>query len=173
MLRPAPHENATQRLMSAVYGTGVVPFHIDSANSRVPPHLTFVCLATGNASKWPTPLHDSVALPLRADEQVQLHQDVWYVDGGRERFLTSILSRPGFSQNGIVRFDPSCMKPGHPKFKRSADLLERACRGVSPIRVDWEAGVRIILDNWRVLHARGLPPQANENRVLERVMIAT
>jgi hypothetical protein len=171
LLRPIPPAAAKRRSMSAVYGMGAFPFHTDSAHFRIPPRLTLLRLAPGSVTERPTLLHDFRALRLCAEDLACLRHDVWYVNGGKGRFLTSILSRTDYSPFGLVRLDPCCMIPAHPSFKKSADVVEQACDEALPIEIDWEPGVTVILDNWRMLHARGPQPKDSEVRILERVMI--
>lgn len=40
------------------------------------------------------------------------------------------------------------------------------------ITIPWERDVTIILDNWRMLHARPALSASDDSRVLERVMVA-
>jgi alpha-ketoglutarate-dependent taurine dioxygenase len=37
--------------------------------------------------------------------------------------------------------------------------------------VDWKAGMAIVVDNWRILHGRGMPQQSDKDRKILRISI--
>jgi len=165
VLRPLSRTTASARSMSIVVGTDRQPFHTDSAHLRNPPrYLLFRALSP---STTPTLLVDFQALLLSQDELTLLSREVWVVNGGRGRFLTSIASHHPL----IVRFDPNVMRPAHPNYGSSRLVLERACGARPPLGVTWPIAQVLVIDNWRVLHARERVSASDSARALERVHV--
>jgi alpha-ketoglutarate-dependent taurine dioxygenase len=106
----------------------------------------------------------------RADREV-LEHDVWVVDGGRGRFLTSLLNRPDGVDSQMLRFDEGCMRPADKAFGEARNLLLRLTASRTQT-VRWVPGRTLVIDNWRCLHARDEDPSTHEDRVLERILVA-
>ena len=170
-LRPVNQEEARPRSLSAIWGLGAFPFHTDGSAQRRPPRYVLLRLASGSASQRPTLLQDFRALPLGRATKKSLARDVWLVNGGRGRFLTSILSSTLISGSTILRFDPACMRPCSAPTGAARAVLE-ACL-FSPAIVDWQPGKLLVFDNWRVLHARAAKAGTDPgiDRVLERIWV--
>jgi L-asparagine oxygenase len=169
-LRPKPVSEAPPRSLSARHGLDAFPYHTDAAHHVVPPRFVILRFA----SKRPSTRRTLVAsLPgrLRQGDRDVLEHDVWLVDGGRGRFLTSVLSRPDGFFEEMVRFDECCMRPAEATFgaARAVILGVLASRSVA---IDWVPSRALILDNWRTLHAREGRPHHDGDRVLERVLVA-
>ena len=171
-LRPLLREAARPNSMSARHGLGRFPFHTDSANFRVPPRYCLLRLARGSSSHRATLLVDVSTLPLDREGWAALRAGVWYTSGGRGRFLSSILSSSLVPGHEVLRFDRCCMRPAHPRADFAARTLESACARVVPTRIDWSTAFALVVDNWRILHARDVPIEPGaEDRVLERVLV--
>ena len=85
-------------------------------------------------------------------------------------FYTSILNDSTSSAGEILRFDPCCMRPACARFARSANILSKSLEGGDVYKLKWKAGSGVLIDNWRVLHARAAAEANRESkRVLERV----
>jgi hypothetical protein len=169
-LVPTEKETARSRSMSRRYGVGAFPFHTDSANMRVPPRWVLLRLAKEAQSDRATLLHDFWALPLGTEILCAMCREVWLVNGTRPPFYSSILNRRIVNGSALLRFDSCCMRPAHPNFGRSAKVLEETCANFPPTVINWYYGRVLVLDNWRMLHARadGGP---NPQRILERVLV--
>jgi len=170
-LMPTRQEDAHPRSLSAVYGVGEFPFHTDAAYVPVPPRFMLLHLVEGTSDR-PTLLHDVYLFPFTEEEKRIMSREVWLVNGGRGRFLTSLINdtlMPGFT---IVRHDRGCMKPAYQTFGQSSLILEGYCRKTDPLTISWTRELVLILDNWRMLHARGRSSDVdNECRILERVLV--
>jgi len=100
-----------------------------------------------------------------------LRRDVWLVNGGRDRFYTPIVDEDIIAGRLVFRFDPCCMRPVHDFFE-SERVVQDAIQQAKDVAIKWAPGLLLILDNWRVLHARGEAPQSDDSgRLLERVLI--
>lgn len=173
-LVPKTKEAARQKSMSALYGKAPLPFHTDSANLRVPPSLVLLRLAPGHESDRPTLIADSRAWNMSHENLQRLQNDVWLVNGGRGRFYASILSDTIVPGQILVRYDPCCMRPVTKRSHQSAAFLADAMRKNEPGQIDWTPGFAILLDNTRVLHARGARDRITEGpRALEPVLLKT
>ena len=143
--------------MSARVGRSEQPLHSDGAHHRVPPNL--VCLASEIETEVPTFLW---ALGREADIPWEaLEHGLFSVRGGSKPFLSSAL------RDGLLRFDPICMTPEDARARESSEfLLSRLGRAV---RHEWQKPRQIlVIDNRRVLHARGRVP-AGTHRSIGRV----
>jgi alpha-ketoglutarate-dependent taurine dioxygenase len=167
-------EEAYPRSLSAIYGVDAFPFHTDSAYLHIPPQFMLLRLAEGSKSDRPTLLHDVHSLSFTEEEKRVILRDVWLVNGGRGRFLTTLLNNTLVPGSTIFRYDRCCMRPAHPTFNKSSLILDSRCNELTPITINWTNGLILILDNWRMLHARGQGSiEDNKQRVLERVLVAT
>lgn len=173
-LTPKPETSAHPRSMSAVHGLGPFPFHTDAAYMRLPPRYMLMRLAAGAVSDRATLLCPFSELPLSRDDIRLLRNDVWLVDGGRGPFYSTILNETVSRGGSILRLDPCCMRPAAPSFAKSFEVLSRAIERVTPHSVAWTPGRALLIDNWRVLHARASAVDATavSRRVLERVLIS-
>jgi alpha-ketoglutarate-dependent taurine dioxygenase len=171
-LAPIPSDNARPRSLSARYAQGPFPLHTDAAHWRIPPRYVLLRLAEGSASRRPTLLVDFHKVAVSPAELGILRRHVWLVNGGRGRFLTSIVSDQLVRGRSVVRYDPHCMRPALPSFRTSDSVLKAALTSESPLAVEWEPAATLIIDNWRVLHGRGDAPATEEDRVLERLLVA-
>lgn len=180
ILRVRSEAEASPWSLSARFGRGAFPFHTDQAKLRTPPRYIILRCRRLRASRRPTLIQDFNSLILSSSEHSILSRAVWIVNGGRGCFLTSILTKHQISGDFLLRFDLSCMKPAHSRFAEAANVLGEALSRTNPISIDWYEGLTIVLDNWRILHARannethhaqsGLN-QGEEEREIERVLV--
>jgi alpha-ketoglutarate-dependent taurine dioxygenase len=171
-LTPRPSEDARPRSLSARYAQGAIPLHTDNAHWRIPPRYVLLRLAEGSASRRPTLLLDFHKAAFDAAELKILRRHVWLVNGGRGRFLTSIVTDQLVRGASVVRYDPNCMRPALDSFMTSYSVLKAALIPASALAVEWQPAVTLVIDNWRVLHGRGDAPVRDEARVLERLLVA-
>src|SRR5439155_16023104 len=120
MLRPKTRGEAHARSLSTVTGLRTQPLHTDCAHFRVPPRFTI--LRTEFASNVPTLLVTLPALQLSEVEVQTLRRAVFVINGGRGRFLATIISDR--SEITSIRYDPNVMRPAIQQFGRAARLLE-------------------------------------------------
>jgi alpha-ketoglutarate-dependent taurine dioxygenase len=150
-LDAAPHS------LSAVHGLGTFPFHTDAAHHKVPPRwLLLRCIDPGDSDRA-TLIIDSHDLVLDHEELREVGRAVWNVHTGFKSFLASALVRCLNVRNTVMRlrYDPGCMTIADPSFADAAALLRDSLGKVPPSAIDWEPNHTLVVDNWRVLHARG------------------
>lgn len=166
--------------LSARFGRGAFPFHTDQAKLRTPPRYIILRCRRLRASKRPTLIQEFNNLMLSSSERATLSRSIWIVNGGRGCFLSPILAEQQVNKDPLLRFDLSCMKPAHQRFAEAATLLNEALNRTKPISINWYEGLTVVLDNWRVLHARADNEtcstqnslnQEEEEREIERVLV--
>jgi L-asparagine oxygenase len=163
-LLPVSATSAPSNTLSSRYGTGAFPFHTETVYWPHPVrYLMLYCVRPG-AVRRPTFLSD---LWHSSEDDVQhcLAEDIWVVYRTTNPFLTRIADK---SWDGIrIRFDPECMKPAH-RSSRSSLILQY----ITPdIQLRWQQRDLLIVDNHRMLHARGDSPAEDEDRLLLRVLV--
>jgi L-asparagine oxygenase len=169
-LRPKPSSQAQPRSLSGQHGLGAFPYHTDAAHHLLPPHYVLLRFASECPSARRTLL---ASIPRRIGERDRqiLEHDVWLVDGGRGRFLTSILSYPDGCSCEMFRFDEGCMRPADKAFGGARAVILRVIANRS-VAIEWVPTRTVVLDNWRTLHAREGARLEDADRVLERVLVS-
>ena len=173
-LKPMSREQAHPRSMSAAFGLGALPFHTDGAYFPVPPRFVLLRAEEVTSEDRPTLLHDTHAL-FDERERALLKLGVWRTTGYGRPFLSSVWSDSLVAGQDVLRYDPCCMIPLTRPADVSSDLISRRVCETPPISLYWSQSRTVLIDNWRILHARGSPSPVtrHEQRVLARVLIAT
>ena len=169
--RLVPKENNGRPSLSQTYGLGRFPFHTDMAYARRPPR--YVCLLSREPNSVSTLLLDTANWQLSSAEQTLLQNEVWSVDNGRIRFLTSVL-RPSILKTGYtIRYDSACMRPALSGGGRGAEALLIDLIKSGTFRcIVWNRARLVIIDNWRMLHGRDAIPSSYTTRCIERISIS-
>ena len=148
--------------LSGRHGFNALPPHTDGAATVHPPR--WVILACGDTSAAPTLTFDAGAL-LAADTERVLDR-AWVVDpgGGRPPFYVA----PSTLRAGRrwLRYNADCMTPAS-----SAAARATAALSTLPFRSHrWGPERALVIDNARVLHARGAVDPANP-RTIRRLQV--
>ena len=172
-LVPLAQSQAHPRSMSVVFGKGPFPFHTDLAHFLNPPRFVLIRAERSDGISRQTLLQDFQSLDLALATRQLLAHGPFFVRGGHRPFLCSISDRVPGSTAEIVRYDGCCMVPASSSAHRAALVLMQKMSEVEPVRIDWYRGRTIVIDNWRVLHARAAAPLGlfSEARVLQRVLV--
>jgi Taurine catabolism dioxygenase TauD, TfdA family len=153
--------------LSSRYGLASLPLHMDTAHWPTPcKYLVMACESVGPAPT-PTILLDSWKVQLSDTENAACKQAVFLIRNGRKSFYGTIRrdDRP------FLRFDPGCMSPLSKtgEIALAAFLAERH-KGTYH-RHEWKTGEILVIDNWRLLHGRGLIERTEPGRVLLRATV--
>jgi L-asparagine oxygenase len=168
VISPTPREISRPNTLSSRYGTGRFPFHTDTAYWLVPPrYLLLHCKNPGSGGR-PTLLIDSSKWRLNRNERSALLRGIWIV-GDKRPFLATILARTSTGMR--IRYDRDCMRPAASSGELAAALITRKVRSSRPSKVTWSRGMLLILDNHRMLHARGAANASDLDRQLARVLV--
>ncbi len=167
-IRPQPIEKATPNTLSSRYGMGAFPFHTDAAYWRRPPRFVlFRCVNPGAADR-PTLLINPRDSAFTEHDRRALCNEVW-----RMQTKTPFLCTAGFwSHNALaLRFDEACMTPITRGAVRLRDMMREVMQQSPVTIVRWRAGDLLVVDNFRLLHARGEAKVPDDDRMLARVLI--
>ena len=172
-LTPIDAASADPNTASASYGTGRFPYHTDLAHWPKPPRF----LVMGNAdttSSVPTLLLDSRIPEIYDRISCLAERALWRVTKTQHPFVCSTFLT-GSKVNGI-RWDLNVMSPLNDAARMTVSDLTSVLECGRPHRevsFDWHIpGTVLIIDNWRMLHARPNVPQSESARALYRVFIS-
>jgi alpha-ketoglutarate-dependent taurine dioxygenase len=166
-----PKNAAPKNSMSGLFGFGDFPPHTDVAHWHMPARYVLLRCASGTSST-PTVLIDSSDF-LTDRQRRQWGRTTWKVTRIASPFLCSLT----FSVDGIaaIRWDPCCLVPYG---KRAEELLPEVIETLAlALRVSghvmtWKSSESIlVIDNWRVLHARPAVSEPPVRRELQRVLV--
>lgn len=164
-IAPMPSALATSNTLSSRHGFGAFPFHTDSAYWKKPARwLVLWCIAPGVARRT-TILSDTRSWQLSDEEELALRNEVWVVRHVRDPFLCSHMAR-----DGSIRADYACMYPATEGLDESRRIVENRLAQMPTRRISWEPHHVLVIDNWRVLHARGEAARPDPDRRLKRVL---
>lgn len=170
LLSVCDQTEARMNSLSSRYGRGGFPLHSDLAHRRIPPRFVLLRSA-GRSNKRPTLLLDSQRLRLCQKDIEALELDVWWVGGGRVRFLTNVRNTTMLPGRCIFRLDREIMRPLR-KDSRSQEVVQELVNRQSLIeQVIVGEKECLVIDNWRVLHGRGVEPVGESGRALIRVFV--
>jgi alpha-ketoglutarate-dependent taurine dioxygenase len=160
---PTAFGDALPRSLSASYGTGVLPLHVDTAHRLRPARVIILGCVSAGTPRSATKLLDSRLLRWSAPEWQLLSCAVFLVITGRHSFYSSILN----DRAEYIRFDPGCMEPIDNRSEMALQLFSDRVSSARYQTVDWLEGRFLVLDNWRMLHGRSAAP-CKSGRVLVR-----
>jgi hypothetical protein len=167
VLTPKNTDEAHQNSLSDQYGKGELPFHVDSSHQQVPSrYLVFAC-SRADGKVAPTFLLDVSHLELGADDAIALETGVFLVRNGKRSFYANI-RRPDAP---FMRWDPGCMYPQDSIAESVASKLSHLSHILAVRTINWSTGALLVVDNWRMLHARGKVLSNHGDRALLRTTI--
>jgi hypothetical protein len=161
-LLPTSAAAAHPRSLSAKYGRDAWPFHSDAANWGTPCRYLLLYCPTGR--QQPTLLLPWEPL-LSETNLSELAAAVFFIRNGAASFYTTALDR----RRRFLRYDPGCMQPATPDSEAAVEHLHQILEKSSPHAHVWSGGDVLLIDNWRVLHAR--PRWTAPAGELKRVMV--
>lgn len=168
LISPQTVATAKPNTLSSRYGMRAFPFHTDAAYWPIPPRfILFHCLSPGAGSR-PTLLIDPRAWRLLDGERRALCNEVWRLTTKRPFFCTAGTQR---GDGLCLRFDEACMTPVTAGALSVRDTIRDAMRNSDVITIHWRSGDLLLVDNLRLLHARGEARYPDEDRVLARILI--
>ena len=154
--------------LSAHYGHGEFPYHVDTAHLPTP--CRYIVLGCGSATEGTAPtLIQSVAeMEFSPEEMRSLHTGVFLVRNGCRSFYGSVLN----DRRRFFRWDPGCMLAKDKYARVAQTAIERELEALDPIVHEWKSGSILVMDNWRVLHGRGDCCREEARRVILRSSVS-
>lgn len=172
VLKPRATKDARPNSTSGIHGLNAFPPHTDMAHWPVPPR--FLAMRTRKAMTGiPTQLLDREAIALDAQTNALLRRSVWRMARVRQPYLCSVY----FDYHGqsAIRWDACTMMPqgqiATDVQPRLLELIDDAFRNERAEHEWTSVDEVLVIDNWRVLHARPEIPEGATGRELERVLI--
>lgn len=159
--------------LSGNYGRGSFPFHTDLAHHKKPPHYIILRSISSTKNIRPTLILDSFSFIKNEKLQDGLKKILWIVNGGNGKFYSPLLNDKTLNGKTFFRYDPVCMKPISSKKDLANSLLNSCIEKAKEITINWHPGKTLIIDNWRILHARAGAEEKfdDEQRIIERCVI--
>jgi L-asparagine oxygenase len=165
-----PLATATPNTYSGIYGLGRFPFHTDLAHWCRPPRYLLLRCVIGYADV-PTLLIDGQAI-----------FDTVTLD-----ILTRAIFKPRRPRNGTLallrlceptdggycfRWDEAFLNPASRIGAVASQLVRERLNTCEPLSIALvRAGDTLLIDNWRMLHARSLIPAEREDRRIQRIYL--
>ncbi|MDB5596852.1 MAG: hypothetical protein JWM36_3813 [Hyphomicrobiales bacterium] len=170
-LVPINQNDAAPNTYSGIFGRDRFPFHTDLAHWRDPPRYLMLRCVKGY-SDIPTPVIDGRDLVKAIGPDLlnrALVKPRRPCDG---RFRILRLREPAGERLGLIRWDEVYLKPvsnlGELAISRmKAEIAKR--RAID--RTLAKPGDTMIIDNWRMLHARAPVPAGLKDRIIERTYL--
>lgn len=172
VLKPKSTKDARPNTTSGIHGLNAFPPHTDMAHWPVPPR--FIAMRIRKAmTSIPTQLLDREAIKLDAYTNALLRRSVWRIARVRQPYLCSVYF-DYHGQSGI-RWDTCTMIP-HGQIAtdirpRVLELIDDALRNERAEHEWTSADEILVINNWRILHARPEIPDGAIGRELERILI--
>jgi hypothetical protein len=151
------------------YGKGAYPFHTDTASWADPIRLLCMRAVDGDFRRGTRVISGSEFFGAFPESLVR--RSCWATMNGRRSFYCGMEWGNGPDLCRRYRCDTACMTPINEAAKQLSSMLhERSSLDIG-MRIEWQPGRVLILDNWRMLHARCRPVVNEGERVLERIYI--
>ncbi len=137
------------------------------ANWTTPPRYVLLKMLS-QRSAVPT-LILPVSCPLQQVSLTELQHELWVGRARHRTFVCNLLAK----RNGddLFRWDLVSLKPLSNGAARVQVDFEQAINNSESIAIHLDYGEALVIDNWRVLHARPAVRKEDRSRILERVLV--
>lgn len=167
-IHPQQIETATPNTLSSRYGLGSFPFHTDGAHWRYPPQYLFLYCENPGPGDRPTVLIDTQTWKIDSEFRRSLISDVWKTGHHRPQLCTV---GDEFEDALSIRYDSACMEPLGERARELHEKIEQTIVDSASSSVNWSPGKLLIINNHRMLHARGAARECDVTRVLVRILV--
>jgi alpha-ketoglutarate-dependent taurine dioxygenase len=165
-----PRDTATPNTYSGIYGLDRFPFHTDLAHWRLPPRYLLLRCVAGHADV-PTLLLDSHAL-LEAVTKDVLTRAIYRPRRPRDGKLTLLRLYEPRNDGYCFRWDEVFLKPASKIGELAGLRVKEQLRKCVPMSHSLtRPGDLLLIDNWRMLHARSLIPAERMDRKIQRIYL--
>lgn len=170
VLVPTALEVSAPNTYSGLYGMKSFPFHTDMAHWRLPPRYLMLRCVVG-FEEVPTLLTEGVALAKEVGLDLLARAIVRPRRPINGKFPLLRIYQPK-DEDAILRWDDVFFLPASQAGEQAVALFRQAVHACSPQKIALaKPGDTLIIDNWRMLHARTSVPIGCEGRKIERVYI--
>ena len=168
LIRPQSERTSPPNTLSSRYGLSSFPFHTDAAYWLKPPRYVILrCVDPGEGNRC----------TLLSDTYTWLSKRKWNIltravcaVAGRQPFLAAIAEydeNRGFA----IRYDADCMKPTSNWAKEALALISTDHSNTPVTEIHWHSGELLVIDNKRLLHARGRSSILDSSRLHQKILI--
>lgn len=162
---------ASPNTYSGIYGDGAFPFHSDLAHWPNPPRYLFLRCVKG-FSGVPTMLIDSFQLVKKAGSSLLGRALVKPRRPLNGKLPLLRIYRPIGQTEALFRWDEVFLVPSGETGQIGMRAVRKQIATTQPISVQLaNPGDTLLVDNWRMLHARASVPPGCETRSIERVYL--
>jgi alpha-ketoglutarate-dependent taurine dioxygenase len=159
---------AREGTLSAVYGRGEFPFHTDTAFWPTPArYLIFRARGDTRRRTKIKPFANFLS-ELGAAAANLAAKSVWVVKVPSINIYCSMQFRTSCGVGW--RYDGRCMRPANRAARELDEMISLNGKDDGQY-IDWHDGEAVIVSNWTTLHGRGSAPEAEGERILERIYV--
>lgn len=165
-----PRSSSTPNTYSGIFGMDRFPFHSDLAHWVEPPRYLLLRCVKG--------YHDVPTLVVDGDKLVDeisfdiLARAIFKPRRPRDGTLTLLRLCEPTEEGYRLRWDEVFLKPASKIGQIAHDAVQDWLAHCEPIKCVLEsAGDILLIDNWRMLHARAPIPVGREDRKIQRVYL--
>src|SRR5262249_23109727 len=112
---------------------------------------------------------DTLLRNLRESIIPDIQRSVWLARTSSARFYCSLVRKVHYAN--AWAYDTQCMFPANDAALNVRDRIEPLLLSEIGERIDWRIGLAVVIDNWKVLHARGPMPFQECSRTLQRIYV--
>ena len=168
LIRPRAEGLSPPNTLSSRHGIGSFPFHTDAAYWYKPPRFLLLrCLDPGEGDRC-TLLTDSQAW-WSEHQWDMLTAAICTVAGSRPFLAPLAASTP--DGGAMIRYDVACMKPTNRHCLEALDFVDVKITNAQVTEIHWRPGTLLVVDNYRLLHARGESQIQDPNRVHQKMLV--
>lgn len=165
-----PRSTATPNTYSGIYGLGGFPFHTDLAHWRTPPRYLLLRCVIGYADV-PTLLLDGKCIFDAVTLDV-LTRAIFKPRRPRSGALGLLRLCEPTSDGYCFRWDEMFLKPASRVGALASQRVKEQLDKCKPLRIALaRVGDTLLIDNWRMLHARSPIPAGREDRKIQRIYL--
>lgn len=165
-----PRSIATPNTYSGSYGLGCFPFHTDLAHWRIPPRYLLLRCVTGYADV-PTLLLDGKSIFDAVTLDI-LTRAIFKPRRPRNGALALLRLCEPTSEGYCFRWDELFLKPASKIGELASQRIKEHLDKCEPLKIALaRVGDTLLIDNWRMLHARSPIPAERENRKIQRIYL--
>lgn len=166
----SPHEDAAPNTYSGNFGLGRFPFHTDLAHWKIPPRYLLLRCKIGYEDV-PTNLVDGRQL-IKTLSRDFLSRAIFKPRRPRDGAFTLLRLLEPRADSDLLRWDEIFLRPASRVAERIDEQVRNWLDQTYPLEIALcKPGDTLILDNWRLLHARSPIPLGREDRCIERVYL--
>ena len=161
-LVPTDPDRARPRSLSKRFGKGKLPFHVDMAHWLIPCRYILLACVDAGTDGAATLLASINYSSFTEGTLATANQEQYLVQNGRNSFFSTVLN----TKREFVRFDPGCMEPVTENGSEIIKVVGSGKMLKMVIRIVWEPGMILLVDNWHILHSREDANNDSERKLL-------